>query len=127
MSDSTGLIMISSLGVASAFLVYYFSTIINATGDQIVIGFLGDHPIPAKQRWLLLYSRWVSYVTAAVAIPLFLAAAAILIANQMGDADIKLLGYWLAFLEAVASIIWLAHGGILFVGYRSILREAEAN
>ena len=125
MSDSTGLIVISFLGVTSTFCIYYFSTIINATGDQIAIGFIRDHPIPARQRWLMLYSRWVSYLLGAVTVPLFLAIAAVLIANHVGDANVKLLGYLLAFFFVVASVMWLAQGGVQFLGYRSVLREAE--
>jgi hypothetical protein len=127
MSDSMGLIAISALGVASTFLVFYLTRMINDLADQIVTGFIRDHPIPATQRWLMLYSRWVSYVLGAVGIPLFLAIAAVLIANHVGDEDVRLLGYLAAFLLVIASSNWLIQGSVQFFSYRSLLRQAEAD
>jgi nitrate reductase gamma subunit len=127
MSDSGWLVVITSLGVATAFYVYYVSDRINRLGDQILIGFIGEHPVSLKQRWLMLYSRWVTYVTGAVSGFLFLAGAALLIAKQVDDSSIRLLGYFAAFFELVISVMWFFQGGVLFVNYRSILREAEAD
>jgi len=125
MSDSTALIVISFLGVTSTFCIYYFSTIINHTGDQIATGFIGAHPIPPRQRWLMLYSRWVSYLLGGVTVPLFLAIATAVIASHVGDANVKLLAYLLAFFFVVSSVMWVTQGGVQFLGYRSVLREAE--
>jgi len=127
MSDSTGLIAITALAVASTFAVFYLTRMINDLGDQIVTGFAGDHPIPATQRWLMLYSRWVSYVLGAVAIPLFLAIAAVLMANLVGNADIRTLGYLCAFIEIIAAANWLIQGVVQFLSYQSLLRQAEAH
>jgi len=127
MSDSTGLIVISALGVTTTFLVFYITRMINDLADQIVTGFIRDHPIPAKQRWLMLYSRWLSYVMGAVGVPLFVAIAAVLVANHVGDEDVRLLGYLAAFLLVIASSNWLIQGSVQFFSYRSLLREAEAD
>jgi hypothetical protein len=48
MADSTGLIVISALGVTTTFLVFYITRMINDLADQIVTGFIRDHLIPAK-------------------------------------------------------------------------------
>jgi len=127
MSDSTGLIVIPSLTVISAFWIFYVTRMINDMGDQIITGFIRDHPIPPNQRWLMLYSRWAAYVLAAVALPLFLAFASVLIANHVVDADVRLLGYWAAFLNAIAGINWLLQGIVQLSSYRSLLRQAEAD
>ena len=125
MSDSTGLIVIPFLGLMSAFCIFYLSTIVNAAGDQVATGFVGDHRIPTRQRWLMLYSRWVSYLLGAVTVPLFLAIAAVVIASHVGDANVKLLAYLLAFFMVVSSLLWLAQGGVQFLAYRTVLREDE--
>ena len=75
MLELSGLIAISALGVTSTFLILHVTRMINDLGDQIVTGFIRDHPIPVTQRWLMLYSRWVGYVMVAVGVPLFLALA----------------------------------------------------
>jgi hypothetical protein len=63
MSDSTALIVILAVAHASLFCIYYASRTINTLGQQIVIGFIGDHAVPLRQRWLMLYNQWVSYET----------------------------------------------------------------
>ena len=127
MSNFTQILAISALGLSGAFWVIYLSRVINALGDQIITGFIRDHPIPIAQRWLMLYSNWVSYVTGGIGATLFLALAALLIAGHVGHADSKLLAYLLAFLLSVAAVIWLIHGVVLFISYRSLLRQAEAD
>jgi hypothetical protein len=127
MSDLTGLVAISALAVTSTFLILHVTRMINDLGDQIVTGFIRDHPIPATQRWLMLYSRWVAYVAVAVGVPLFLALAAAMMADHVGDADSRLLGYVAAFLLVIGGINWLIQGIVQFISYRSLLREAESN
>ncbi len=125
MSDSTGLIVIVAICVTGTLLIFYLTRMINELADQIITGFIGDHPIPATQRLLMLYSRWVSYVLGAVAVPLFLAIVALVIVDHVVDADVKLLGYLAAYLEVLAAINWLLQGGVHFLSYRSLLRQAE--
>ena len=127
MSDLTGLIAISALGVASTFLIFYLARMTNELADQIVTGFIRDHPIPVTQRWLMLYSRWVGYVMVAVGVPLFLALAAATMADHVGDADSRLLAYLAAFLLVIAGINWLIQGIVQFISYRSLLRKTEAD
>ena len=69
----------------------------------------------------------MSYVTAAVAVSVFLALAAVSIANHVGSADVKLLGYFIAFLAAMDAFVWLIQGSVMFFSYRSLLRQAEAD
>ena len=127
MSDLTDLLAISALGLSGSFFLFYFSRVTNELADQIITGFIRDHPIPAKQRWLMLYSGWLSYVMGAVGVPLFVAIAAVLVANHVGDEDVRLLGYLAAFLLVIASSNWLIQGSVQFFSYRSLLREAEAD
>jgi hypothetical protein len=126
MSDLTGLVAFSFLTVTGVFCFYYVTNMINDMGDQIVTGFIRDHPIPAKQRWIMLYSRWVSYVTGVVALSFFLAIGGLLIADHAVDADVKLLGRLAAFVWAIGSFTWLIQGSVMFFSYRSLLRQAEA-
>ena len=58
---------------------------------------------------------------------LFFAGAALLIANQVDDSGIRLLGYFAAFLELVISLMWFFQGTVLLINYRSILRQVEAD
>jgi hypothetical protein len=126
MSDLNGLVAISALAVTSTFLILHVTRMANDMGDQIVTGFVGGHPIPATQRWLMLYSRWVAYVAVAVGVPFFLALAAAMMADHVGDADSRLLGYVAAFLLVLAGINWLIQGIVQFFSFRSLLRQAEA-
>jgi hypothetical protein len=66
-------------------------------------------------------------VIGAIATPLFVATAMVLIANRVGDVNVKLLGYLAAFMGVGTSVLWLAQGGMRFLGYRGLLRQAEAD
>ena len=99
----------------------------SAWEDQIITGFIRDHPIPIAQRWVLLYSHWTSLVTSGTAVILGLAIVELVIAGHVGHADSKLVAYLFAFGLSTAGFIWLAQGTILFLSYRSLLRQAEAD
>ena len=127
MSELTGLIAISALGVASYVSMFYVTKMINAMGDQIVTGFIGDHPVPTTQRWLMLYSRWLSYVMGVVGASLGEAFMLVVIADHLGGADVRRLGYLLAFLLVIGAVNWVIQGIVQLISYRSLLRQAEAD
>ena len=127
MSDLSGLLAITALGLSGGFFVFYFSRMTNELADQIVTGFIGDHPIPAKQRWIMLYSRWVSYVTGGVVVVSSVALALLIIADHVVHADSKLLAYLFAFFLSIGAVMWLVQGTVQFISYRSLLRQAEAD
>ncbi len=127
MSNFTQILAISGLGLSGAFFIFYFSRMTNELADQIVTGFIRDHPITATHRWLMLYTRWVSYVIGGVTPVLFLAFGELVIADHVGHVDSKLLAYLLAFLLSMGAVIWLVQGTVQFISYRSVLRQAEAD
>ena len=127
MSDSTGLIVASFLGVMGVFVVFYLSKLINDLGDQIALGFIGDRPVPTKQRWLMLYNTWVSYALGRVALTVFIALAMVQIADYVDDAGAKGLAYLGALIAGVGAVASLVQGLTTFFNYRSILRQAEAD
>jgi hypothetical protein len=127
MSNFTQILAISAFAWPTAFFVFYFSTKTNELANQIVTGFIGDHPIPIAQRWLMLYSNWTSYVIAGLSALFFVALAAVFIADHVGHADSKLLAYVFAFFVSAGAVIWVAQGTVLFISYRSVLRRAEAD
>ena len=127
MSNFTQILAISALGLSACFFGVYYTRVASAWGDQIITGFIRDHPIPIAQRWLLLYCHWTSLATAGTAAILGLAIAELVIAGHVGHADSKLLAYLFAFGLSTGAFIWLAQGIILFLSYRSLLRQAEAD
>jgi hypothetical protein len=127
MSDSTGLVVISFLGVMGYFLFYYVTRVTNDLGAEILTGVIRGNSISTKQRWFMLYNTWVSYVTGAVSMGIFLAIAQVLIGSSVGDENIRLLAYLAALVAAVGSLMWLSQGALGFLNYRSVLRQAEAD
>lgn len=127
MSDLTGLLAISALALSGACFIFYFSRVTNELADQIVTGFIRDHPIPTTQRWLMLYSRWVSHVIGGATPMLFFAFAGLVIADHLGHADSRRLAYLAAFLLSMGAVISLTLGLVQFISYRSLLRQAEAD
>jgi hypothetical protein len=126
MSDFVRLMAISFFGAIGFFGIYYFSKHTNDVGNQILTGFIGDHPIPIKQRWLMLYNRFVSSTLGVASWGLFLVFATALMANHVDDERTKLYVYFMTFLAAVSSLKWFLQGTLQYLNYRSLLREAEA-
>lgn len=127
MSDFTALFLTSFLGVLGFLVVFYTSKVTNDLGDQIVLGFIGDRPVPIQQRWLMLYNTWVSYAVSDVVLPAFLGLAFLQIAGEVNDTGIKTLAYFAAAIAGFGALMWLLQGLSTFFNYRSILREAEVN
>ena len=126
MSDSTGLIVISFLGVTGFFVNFRLAKMVNDMGAQICTGVIDGSPTPTRQRWYLLQS-WASYVFGGLALSIFVAVAQVLMANNVSSEDAKLLGHMAAFMFGIGALMWVVQGGLMFVNYRSVLRQAEAD
>lgn len=127
MSEFTEVAILVALFIAAAFVFMIITKMTNDLGDQIVTGFILDHPISIERRWLMLYSRWIAYAMTAVAVPFFLALAAAMMADHVGHADSRLLAYLAAFCLSIASCTWLILGSVHFMSYRRLLRQAKAD
>jgi len=125
MSDFTGLIAISFLGVVGFFLNVHIAKTGNDLGTQIGTGRAGGHLIPTRHRWFMLYNMWVGYAVGGVASGVFLAFAVVQMAAHVANPNVKLLAYMAAFLAALGSVMWLLQGFSSFLHYRSLVREAE--
>jgi 1,4-dihydroxy-2-naphthoate octaprenyltransferase len=127
MSDFTQLTVVSFFGLGAFFGTWYIARVTNEMGDSVLTGFIGNNPIATKDRWLILYNRFVPSVGGVVSLGIFVALATMTMANHVGDADTKLLAYLLAFLALFVSVTWLVHGVSMVVSCRSLLREGEAD
>jgi len=127
MSNFTQILAISALGLSAGFFMVHYTRVACLWRDQIITGFIGDHPIPIAQRWLMLYSNWTSIVTGGTGMSFGIAIAELAIAGHVGHADSKLLAYVFAFGLSTGAFIWLVQGPVLFLSYRSLLRQAEAD
>jgi hypothetical protein len=125
MSDSTGLVVISFLGVVGYYVFFYVSKIANDTGDQIALGYLEGRPIPTQQRWLMLYNTWTSYAVGAAVLGVFLGLAQLRLADYVADAQVKGLAYLAAAIAAFGTFMWFLQGVAMFFNYRSVLKQAE--
>ncbi len=127
MSDSTGLIAISFLGVVGFWLALYIGKQANEMGLQIYTGVVDGTRVPTVQRWQMLYTMWVPYQAGGFGAASFLLLAQLLMASLVGNEDIKLLAY-LAVIFAVAGCLsWSLTGMVIFTNYRSVLRQSEAD
>ena len=127
MSDSTGLIAISFLGVAGIWLNLHIGRQANEMGLQIYTGVAGGVRVPPMQRWQMLYTMWVPYQAGGFGAASFLLVAQLLMASLVGNENVKILAY-LAVIFAVAGCLsWSLTGIVIFNNYRSVLRQAEAD
>jgi len=127
MSDSTGLIAISFVGLIGLFIGLYAGRQANDMGLQICTGVVDGTTVPTAMRWHMLYNMWVPYQSGGFMASVVVAVAALLMASLVGNENVKLLGYLVAMLASVASLFWALTGIVIFINMRSILRQAEAD
>lgn len=127
MSDSTGVIAISFLGVMGSWLTLYLGRQANEMGLQVCTGVVDGTTVPTAVRWHMLYNMWVPYQTGGFGFAIFLAVAQLLMASLVGNENVKLLAYLAAMLASIACLFWALTGIVIFLNYHSILREAESN
>jgi hypothetical protein len=126
MSDSTGLIAISFLGIIGLWVNIYVGRTANKMGLQICTGVVDGTTVPTVQRWHMLYNMWVPYQSSGFMAAIFIGVAELLMASLVGNENVKLLAYLGAIMASVGSLFWVLTGIVIFINYRSVLREAEA-
>jgi hypothetical protein len=126
MTDSTGLIAISFLGVMGFWLGLYAGRQANEMGLQICTGVVDGTRVPTVQRWQMLYNMWVPYQSGGFMAALLVGVAELIMASLVGNEDVKLLAYLAAIMALVGCLFWALTGGVIFFNYRSVLRQAEA-
>jgi len=126
MSDSTGLIAISFLGVMALWLGLYAGRQANEMGLRICTGVVDGTTVPTAVRLHMLYNMWVPYQSLGLVSTIFPGVAFLLMASLVGNENVKLLGYLAAFIAFTGSLFWVLTGIVIFTNMRSILRQAEA-
>jgi len=127
MSDSTGLIAISSIGLAGLWIALWLSKLTNEMGLQVCTGVVNGTAVPTVQRWHMLYTMWVPYQLSIFVAALFSGVAELLMASVVDNQSIKLLAYLGAIVGSVGCLSAALMGGSIFVNYRSVLRQAESD
>jgi hypothetical protein len=126
MSDSTGLIAISFFGILGGWFILWAGRQANEMGLQICTGVVDGTTVPTAQRWLMLYNIWVPYQSGGFMATIFAGVSQLLMASLVDNENVKLLGYLAAVMASVACLFWVLTGIVIFINFRSVLREAEA-
>jgi len=126
MSDSTGLIVISFLGVLGFFLTLRIGKMANDVGAQIVTGVVDGTSVSSGVRQGMLFQIWLPYEVTGVASHVFLAAAELELATQVSAPSIKLIAHFAAFLAGVGALMFLLVGVAGLFQYRALIRKAKA-
>ena len=127
MSEFTRLMAIFFCGLIGFITLYYLSKVTNDVGDAILTGFIGEHPIATKDRWTLLYNRYITSALGTAVFGYFVAMGAALMANHVADGGTRLFARILAFYGAMICFKWLVQGFTQFLHFRRNLRQAEAD
>jgi hypothetical protein len=127
MSDSTGLIVISFLAVSVSSYVLYSGRIANEYGLKICTGVVDGTTVPTVQRWHMVYNMWVPYQSGAFMGTMFVGVAELVTASLVGNENVKFLAYLVLIMAFVGSLFSALTGIVIFMNYRSVLRQAEAD
>ena len=125
MSDSTGLIVISFVGMLGFFLSLYIADKANTLGVQIATGLVQGSPVSLGVRTAMLYQVWLTYEVLGAASNVFLLIALLELAAQVDASGIKFLANFAAFIAGLGSALWLVSGSAGLFQYRAFLRRAR--
>jgi hypothetical protein len=75
----------------------------------------------------MLLQMWAPYQTGAIGVGVFFTFAALEIADQVGDKDVKMLAYFASFLFAVGALMTLANLLSGFFQYRGLVSRAKSD
>ena len=103
MSDLTGLIAISFLGLATGFFIIHVSNLANRLAVEMVAGARGDAPMPTWFRTRMLFNMWLPYQFL-----VFIAEAILFIAfweaaDLVGHEGARMVPYLFAFVTAAGA------------------------
>jgi hypothetical protein len=125
MSDSTGLIAISFLGIASFFLVLRIYELANQLAAQMVAGTAGDSPMPMWFRTRMLFQMWLPHQAVAFAVEAILVVVFLEAADLVSNEGVKFVAYLFAFICIVGSVMALMTMTLGLFEYRNRLLRTE--
>jgi len=120
-----GLIAISFFGVAGCFLCLCIANSAAGLNGQILTGVVRGTPISIGGRRALLLMIWFPYQVLGVVSMLFVALVEMRLADQVRDADIKLLAHAFAFIAVTTSFLFLSNGVFGIRNYGRYLRRIK--
>ena len=127
MSDFNGLVAVSFLGAFAFVATIYMANAANRLGGQIATGMIEGTPITLATRKTMLLHIWIHHETGGIALSVFTAVAALEIASQATETGTVLVANLFAFIAIIAAIMWLLAAAVMFLHYRGLLSQAEAD
>ena len=123
MSDLTFLVAESFLAVAAVLTLTFIGKLAADKGAEIVTGVVRGIPVSVGVREGMLFGMWLPWHAFFVAATVFLALTQLEMANQLTNADVKVVPYFVAFLCVMAGSFTLVLLPIQLFAYRAKLRR----
>jgi amino acid transporter len=127
MSSQTTLLSILAVIIAGFVATIWVSTVINSRGDEISSGVVKGIPVPAKARWLMLFTQFLTFYLFLVGFLMIIGLGLWELAQGVEEPAVSLLGYMGAYLSATGAVMWLLLGTSWFIHHLSVVRQAKAD
>ena len=105
------------------FSCMWVTKMITGRGDDILSGIIKGVPVSTKDRRLMLFTDWLSWVALQIALLVILAFSLLELARGAEEPRVGLIGYMCAILCAFGATFWLILGSVLFANMMSVLRK----
>jgi hypothetical protein len=125
MSNLNAIGLIAAIFVSGGFLVVHVVKAQNDAAYEIRTGVIRGVPVSTRERWIVLYQTWFGRVTLVLGFDFFLTITLMTIAADVGDSGAKAVAYIAAGMAGIHFVGHLLFSVSAFIGYSSMLRQAE--
>ena len=119
--------MIVALAIANLSFYFFLDKWIQDRVAAILTGVLQGASISTKDRWMLLWTSWISGIAAGIGFCLFNVVWFVVIGRQIDVEEVRLLAYSFSFFSVIGAAGWVFQGAFWYPRLASVLRQAEAD
>jgi hypothetical protein len=117
------LLSILAVTMTGYFSCMWVTKMISQRGDDILSGIIKGVPVSTKDRRLMLFTDWLSWVALQIALLVILGLSLLEMARGAEEPSVELIGFMCATLCAFGATFWSILGSVLFANMMSVLRK----
>jgi hypothetical protein len=95
--------------------------------DAILSGVIEGQPACKQDRWLSVYTGWLSAIAGAVGGQIVCSLGWLILGQSVAQPEARLFAYIVVFFTWVGVVAWLSQGVMWYARFRSVLRDVQTD
>ena len=125
MSTFALIAIMMAVGLVQRFVYIFDERAIESRRDAILGGVIEGRPVSNEDRWLSVYTSWLSALAGAIGMQLALSLGWLIVAQSVVQREAKLFAYISVFFTWVGVLSLLLQGVHWYLRFRSVLRDVQ--